>query len=66
MTRTEFLREQTLSGKNKCCRTPLPTLSVAEEKCSLPERRALALNAVFKNMPIYIGATDLIVGPRTL
>lgn len=66
MTRTEFLREQTLSGKNKCCRTPLPTLSVAEEKCSLPERRALALNAVFKNMPIYIGEKELIVGTRTL
>ena len=66
MTRSEFLREQTLSGANKCRRAPLPPLSVAEESCSLSERKALALTAVFDCMPIYIGERELIVGTRTL
>lgn len=66
MTRTEFLREQTVSGANKCRRAPLPQLSVADEPYSLPERKALALKAIFDHMPIYIGEKELIVGTRTL
>lgn len=65
MTRTEFLREQTVSGANKCARTPLPQMSTADEPCSLAERKALALNKIFENMPIYIGPRELIVGTRT-
>ena len=65
MTRTEFLKEQTLSGKNKCKRTPIPAFSVASEPYSLSERKALALCKIFENMPIYIGEQELIVGTRT-
>lgn len=65
MTRTEFLREQTLSGANKCKRAPLPPISVANKECSLPERKALALKALFEEMPVYIGKSELIVGTRT-
>ena len=66
MTRTEFLREQTVSGANKCCRRPLPQVSVADQPGSLTERKALALTYFFDNMPIYIGPRELIVGTRTL
>ena len=66
MTRTEFLREQTVSGANKCRRTPIWPMSVAEEDCSLSERKALALKRIFDNMPVYIGPKELIVGTRTL
>jgi len=65
MTRTEFLREQTINGANKCCRTPLPQMSTADEPFSLTERKALALKKIFDNMPIYIGEQELIVGTRT-
>ena len=44
----------------------MPKLSVANEPYSLPERKALALKAIFDNMPIYIGEKELIVGTRTL
>ncbi|MBQ8836599.1 MAG: hypothetical protein IJ002_03710, partial [Clostridia bacterium] len=66
MTRTEFLREQTLSAANKICRSPLPKVTVADEPYSLPERKALALSWIFENMPIFIGEKELIVGTRTL
>ena len=66
MTRTEFLRKQTISGANKCKRAPLPPLSVANESCSISERKALALKCIFDNMPIFIGERELIVGTRTL
>ena len=66
MTRTEFLREQTISGANKCKRAPFTYTSVADEPCSLPERKALALKYLFDNMPVYIGEQELIVGTRTL
>jgi formate C-acetyltransferase len=66
MTRIEFLREQTLSGANKCRRTPLPEMSVAREPYSLPERKALALKKIFDMSPVYIGPEELIVGTRTL
>lgn len=63
--RTAFLREQTLSSKNKCARCSLPDWSVADEPYSLPERKALALKKIFDNMPLYIGEQELIVGTRT-
>ncbi len=65
MTRTDFLREQTISGANKCRRTPIPPLSVADEPCSITERKALVLKKIFESMPIYIGPRELIVGTRT-
>ena len=66
MTRTEFLREQTITGANKCRRAPFYEMSVADEKCGIIERKALALKKIFDNMPIYIGKKELIVGTRTL
>ncbi|MBQ7932958.1 MAG: hypothetical protein IJ334_18370 [Clostridia bacterium] len=65
MTRTEFLREQTVSGANKCRRTPCPSMSSANEDCSLSERKALALKLLFDTMPVYIRPRELIVGTRT-
>jgi len=65
MTRTEFLREQTVSGKNKCRRTIVPQMSVANDSRSISERKALVLQKIFENMPIYIGEKELIVGTRT-
>ena len=48
MTRTEFLKEQTLSGANKCRRSAVPNFSVAEENCSIAERKALAMKFLIK------------------
>lgn len=63
---TAFLREQTLTGKNKCKRTPLPSeWSVAEEPVSIPERKALGLKKIFETMPVWIGEKEWIVGTRT-
>ena len=65
MTKTEFLREQTISGANKCRRTPIAPMSVADEPLSIAERKALVLKRIFENMPVYIGPGELIVGTRT-
>ena len=65
MTRTEFLRAQTISGANKCRRTPMIPMSVSDEPGGIAERRALALKMIFEHMPIYIGPQELIVGTRT-
>ena len=65
MTRTEFLRDQTVRGLNKCKRTPIPQLSVSQEPYSLAERKAIALKRMFELMPVYIGPKELIVGTRT-
>jgi len=65
MTRTEFLKEQTLSGANKCRRTPIPKISVANDAPSIAERKALGLKKIFDTMPVYIGQKELIVGTRT-
>ncbi len=65
MTRMGFLKQQTISGANKCRRRPLPKYSVAEQPYSLTERKALTLKTIFDNMPIYIGEKELIVGTRT-
>ena len=64
---TAFLREQTLSGANKCMRAALPEeWSTAWEPYSIPVRKALAQKLVFDNMPLYIGEGELIVGTRSL
>ena len=65
MTRTEFLRKQTVTGANKRCRAPIPAMSVSDEPCSLAERKALALKKIFDGMPVFIGERELIVGTRT-
>lgn len=66
MRRTEFLREQAVSGANKCRRTPFISSSVSEEPYSISERKALATKKIFDDMPVYIGPKELIVGTRTL
>ena len=66
MTRTEFLREQTVTAANKCRRKPAPPLSAAEKNGSLTERKAMALQMLFDASPVYIGPQELIVGTRTL
>lgn len=65
MTRTAFLKEQAVSGANKAMRTTIPHFSVKDAPFSLSERKALALQAIFDNMPIFIGESELIVGTRT-
>ena len=66
MTRCEFLREEALSGRNKCKRSPYVRFSVANEGGGICERKALVLCRLFDTMPIYIGPRELIVGTRTL
>ena len=61
MTRTEFLREQTVSGANKCRRTSFTPVSFANEPCSLTERKAMTLKWLFDTMPVYIGPRELVV-----
>lgn len=63
--RIRFLREETLSGRNKCQRRPMPALSTADESGGIPIRKALALKTVFDTMPLFIGEGELIVGTRT-
>ncbi len=65
MTRIEFLREQTVSGANKCARCPMPPMDVSGEAYSLPERKARGLAKIFEMMPVFIGARERIVGTRT-
>ena len=66
-SRISFLREQTLTGANKCKRTPLSSdFSTADVPVSLPERKALGLSKLFEEMPVFIGEQELIVGTRTL
>lgn len=66
MTRTEFLREQTITSKNKTARRAIPKdWSTAKLECSLPERKALGLKMILENMPLFIGEKELIVGTRT-
>lgn len=65
-TRIEFLREQTVSGANKCARAPMKPIDVSGEALSLPERKALGLARILETMPVYIGEQERIVGTRTL
>lgn len=64
--RIEFLKEETISGRNKCKRMALPKeFTVANMPCSIAERKAYALKMTLDNMPIFIGEKELIVGTRT-
>ena len=60
--RIRFLREQTLTSKNKIARRPIPFHSTANEKGGIPVRKALALKWMFDTMPVYIGEKELING----
>jgi formate C-acetyltransferase len=66
--RIEFLKEQTLSGKNKTARAPFRSsdFDMSRIDASIPERKAMAVAAIFDKMPIFIGEGELIVGTRTL
>lgn len=63
--RIAFLREETLSGRNKAARCPMPPYDVSREPGGIPVRKALAFRTVCENMPLYIGPGELIVGTRT-
>lgn len=63
--RTKFLREETLSGRNKIARTLIPDLDVSGEPFGLPVRKAMGFRMICENMPLYIGPKELIVGTRT-
>lgn len=63
--RIRFLRQETVSGRNKGCRCPMPAHSTAEQPGGIPIRKALGLRWILENMPIYIGPQERIVGTRT-
>lgn len=67
-SRIEFLKGETLSGRNKIARAPLPSseLDCRSEAGSIPVRKAKAEARVFEKMPLFIGEGELIVGTRTL
>lgn len=63
--RIAFLREETLSGRNKVARCDMPPMDTSAEPGGIPIRKALAFKAVCDTMPLYIGPEELIVGTRT-
>ena len=63
--RIRFLREETLSGRNKVARCQMPVMDTSNEPGGIPVRKALAFKAICDNMPLYIGPEELIVGTRT-
>ena len=63
--RTRFLREETLSGRNKAARCIMPFYDVSREPGGIPIRKALGFRMICENMPLYIGPGELIVGTRT-
>ena len=63
--RIRFLREETLSGRNKVARCQIPVMDTSNEPGGIPIRKALAFKAICDNMPLYIGPEELIVGTRT-
>lgn len=65
--RTRFLREETINNRNKAARRAMDEeWTTADLPCGLCERKALATNMIFDNMPLWIGPQELIVGTRTL
>ena len=62
---TAFLREETLSGRNKAARCLMPELDVSSEPGDIPVRKAKAFRLLCREMPLYIGPRELIVGTRT-
>ena len=66
-TRTLFMREETISNRNKSARRAIDERwSAAHLPGGLCERKARATNMIFDHMPLYIGPGELIVGTRTL
>lgn len=63
--RTKFLREETVSGRNKTARCIMPPYDVSGEPGGIPIRKALGFKTICENMPLYIGPEELIVGTRT-
>ena len=63
--RIAFLREETLSGRNKVARCQMPAMDTSNEPGGIPVRKALAFKAICDTMPLYIGPEELIVGTRT-
>ena len=63
--RIAFLREETLSGRNKVARCNMPPMDTSNEPVGIPIRKALAFKAICDNMPVYIGEKELVVGTRT-
>lgn len=63
--RTQFLREETLSGRNKIARTIMPDFDVSGAPGGIPVRKALGFKMLCDNMPLFIGQQELIVGTRT-
>ena len=66
--RIEFLKEETLKGRNKIARAPFKSsdFDMSRVDASIPERKAMAVAAIFDKMPLFIGEGELIVGTRTL
>lgn len=66
-SRTLFLREETITSRNKIARRAMPSeWSAANLPYGFCERKACATNLIFDNMPLFIGPKELIVGTRTL
>ena len=63
--RVKFLREETLSGRNKILRTVMPMLDVSDTGGGIPVRKARGFQTICREMPIFIGQKELIVGTRT-
>lgn len=63
--RTQFLRQETLSGRNKIARVIMPDMDFSREAGGIPIRKALSFKAICDNMPLFIGEQELIVGTRT-
>lgn len=66
--RIEFLKNETLSSRNKTSRRPLVVsdFDTSREPGSIPVRKAKAVAKLFEKMPLFIGDGELIVGTRTL
>ena len=63
--RIAFLREETLSGRNKRARCQMPPMDMSGEPGGIPVRKALAFKGICDQMPLYIGPEERIVGTRT-
>ena len=63
--RTQFLREETLSSRNKIARTVIPWMDVSDSQGGIPVRKARGYQRLCEEMPLYIGPRERIVGTRT-
>ena len=63
--RTAFLRQETLSGRNKTARTVMPEADFSHIPEPLPVRKAMAFHWICRQMPVAIFPRELIVGTRT-